>query len=134
MLKLSSINNNILFNPLLHEQLKIYSGNKKLSPYVTMMFMEFEYTFESVIEKWKQQKQGEPSFIRYIMPPIKVSKNYNKGESWFEKLLITSDIFQSCFNYIGITYKSRTEYKKAMRKNIIFKKADNDFFKDKGRY
>lgn len=78
------------------------------------------------LDYWFARKpQG---FYKFSEPPKSDNPKYNDGDSWTEELGFSADELRTAFSKIGVAYKSKTEFKKALETNTVFQSEDKEFF------
>lgn len=77
----------------------------------TILMTQLEYWFDKM-----HQEKGHWYFYKFVEPPAK-TYGYKRGDSWCEELAFTPAQFRRAFNQIGVTYPSKSTFKKQLLKN-----------------
>lgn len=88
----------------------------------TVLLTQLEYWFDVA-----QTEMGKDHFYKFIEPPTgENTYGYKVGDSWCEELGWDAKEFRQAFSEIGIAYKSKKAFDKAIKKNdplAVFKKT-----------
>lgn len=83
------------------------------------------------LDYWFEKKPG--GFYKFL-EPCENNEYYKKGDSWTEELGFSKSEFKTAFEKIGISYKSKNEFKKAMEKGDPFQGKFYCCYVDKMKY
>lgn len=65
-------------------------------------------------------------FYKYSEPPKTESKTYRTGDSWTEELGFSMEELQCAFKNIGVAYKSKSDFKDAVKEGTTFINSEGE--------
>lgn len=80
-----------------------------ISPTGVILMMQLEYWFDKYPD----------GFYKFLAPCE--NEKYQEGDSWIEELAFSREEYWTAFKWIGVQYKSKTEYLEAVKKGDPFK-------------
>lgn len=83
------------------------------------------------LDYWFEKKPG--GFYKFL-EPCENNELYKTGDSWTEELGFSKAEFKTAFEKIGVAYKSKNEFKKAMEKGDPFQGKFYCCYVDKMKY
>ena len=83
------------------------------------------------LDYWFEKKPG--GFYKFL-EPCENNELYKTGDSWTEELGFSKAEFKTAFEKIGVAYKSKNEFKKAMEKGDVFQGKFYCCYVDKMKY
>ena len=83
------------------------------------------------LDYWFEKKPG--GFYKFL-EPCENNELYKTGDSWTEELGFSKYEFKTAFEKIGVSYKSKNEFKKAMEKGDPFQGKFYCCYVDKMKY
>ena len=97
---------------------------KELRPFAksvlsTILMRQLDYWFD-IYNGETFYKFTEPVEEKNEIAPSKKESKYKKGDSWTEELSISYEEFVTAFDNIGVRYKSKTQYLKALENDELF--------------
>lgn len=101
------------------KELRVLSGSVTAS----ILMQQLDY--------WFEKKPG--GFYKFL-EPCENNELYKTGDSWTEELGFSKYEFKSAFEKIGVAYKSKNEFKKAMKKGDPFQGKFYCCYVDKMKY